>query len=136
MKKLLLLVIIFTLSMTVYGQYAVNKTASIDSTLMHNMKYDFDGGDVVAERQWYYFVQVTPGYSSRDSMLIADDLRYEEPFMSDIYTKDAIWGAFGLDMPDKIALPACGNINELATKSHPLFCKSAKKISKINVPKP
>lgn len=111
MKKLVMfLLVIIMVTGCLYSQFAVNKTASIDSTLMNAIRSDFSGGDGFAAKNWYWFINSPAHQDESDSLSLDDSSRYVEPFQSDTYLKDAIWGAIGLDIP--LGFSSSGFLND------------------------
>ncbi len=101
MKKAMLcmsLICAFTISL--FGDYAVDSTRSMDTTHVNAIRTAFSGSSEIGEFYWEDFVANDPTqHEMEDSLMGEYDRGWQDYFNADLYVKYAMWGAVGLDMP-------------------------------------
>ncbi len=100
MKKVMLFIALFcAITGYIYGDSAVDSTRSMSYTHLSAIKTAFSGASEIGEFYWEHFVNYERSQQGIEDSLMAEDGRWLDYFNADLYVKEAIWGAVGLDIP-------------------------------------
>lgn len=97
MKTIIILLVILLLCVNIYAQYEgrVPRTATIDSLSLYSIRTATHPGSYTDDLMRYYWLKYIG--EPTDSLLFDDREDRTEYFKTDVYAKEAFWGAIGHD---------------------------------------